>query len=280
MGAEPGPGDGTRGLDELYRVSQVVLSVNRQMCVRDVLQVIVRSARSLAGARYAALGVPGPNGSFAEFIVDGISDREWRAIGPLPRQHGMLAVLLREAQPLRLADIRTDPRFEGWPPAHPELSGFLGVPVKDGEKVLAIIFVANKAGPGRAEFTARDQELLALFAAHAAIALTNARLWERNRELSVLEERSRLARDLHDAVSQKLFSLRARARAAAVLAAGKPGGTPGGRRLRWKRSRPWGLRRTRNCAPSSTGSRRRTSASPAWRSRCGGTRCSPGARTG
>ncbi len=98
------------------------------------------------------------------------------------------------------------------------MSGFLGVPVKDGEQVLAIIFVANRAGPGSAEFTARDQELLSLFAAHAAIALTNARLSERNRELSVLEERSRLARDLHDAVSQKLFSLRARARAAAVLA--------------------------------------------------------------
>jgi len=218
MSAEPAAGDGAGSLDELCRVSQVVLSVSRQMCVRDVLQVIVRSARSLAGARYAALGVPGPHGTFAEFIVDGISGSEWRAIGPLPRQHGMLGVLLREAQPLRLADIRADPRFEGWPPAHPVLSGFLGVPVKDGEQVLAIIFVANKAAPGTAEFTARDQELLALFAAHAAIALTNARLSERNRELSVLEERSRLARDLHDAVSQKLFSLRARARAAAVLA--------------------------------------------------------------
>lgn len=201
-------------------VSQVVLSVTRQMCVRDVLQVIVRSARSLAGARYAALGVPGPRGSFAEFIVDGISDRQWRAIGPLPRQHGMLGVLLREGKPERLADIRADPRFEGWPAAHPEMSGFLGVPVKDGEKVLAIIFVASDAGPGAegGGFTARDEELLCLFAAHAAIALTNARLADRNRELYVLEERSRLARDLHDAVSQKLFSLRARARAAAVLA--------------------------------------------------------------
>ena len=219
MSAGPAAGGGGAGsLDELYRVSQVVLSVSRQMCVRDVLQVIVRSARSLAGARYAALGVPGPCGSFAEFIVDGISDREWRAIGPLPRQHGMLGVLLREARPLRLADIRTDPRFEGWPSAHPVLAGFLGVPVRDGDTVLAIIFVANQAGPAGAEFTARDQELLSLFAAHAAIALTNARLSERNRELSVLEERSRLARDLHDAVSQKLFSLRARARAAAVLA--------------------------------------------------------------
>jgi signal transduction histidine kinase len=215
---EPAPG----GLDELYRVSQVVLSVTRQMPVRDVLQVIVRSARSLVGARYAALGVPDVHGSFAEFVVDGVSDRQWRAIGPLPRQHGMLGVLLREARPERLADIRDDPRFEGgWPPAHPDLSGFLGVPVKDGGQVLAIIFAANKVGPAPdagTQFTARDEELLSLFAAHAAIALTNARLSERSRELSVLTERARLARDLHDAVSQKLFSLRARARAAAVLA--------------------------------------------------------------
>ncbi|HEY2518892.1 MAG TPA: GAF domain-containing sensor histidine kinase [Streptosporangiaceae bacterium] len=227
---EPEPrADGARGLDELYRVSQVVLSVARQLDVHDVLQVIVRSARSLVGARYAALGVPDSNGSFAEFVVDGVSARQWRAIGPLPRQHGMLGVLLRDAQPERLADIRTDPRFEGgWPAAHPDLSGFLGVPVKDGGEVLAIIFAANKvvpgAGPGGdgTEFTARDQELLSLFAAHAAIALTNARLSERSRELSVLEERARLARDLHDAVSQKLFSLRARARAAAVLASRDP----------------------------------------------------------
>ena len=242
MTAEPAPA----GLDELYRVSQVVLSVTRQLAVRDVLQVIVQSARSLVGARYAALGVPDAHGSFGEFVVDGISDRQWRAIGPLPRQHGMLGVLLREARPERLADIRTDPRFEGgWPSAHPDLSGFLGVPVKDGGEVLAIIFAANKVvpeagagtgpgagtspapgtgpGPGAGtQFTARDEELLSLFAAHAAIALTNARLSERSRELSVLEERSRLAGDLHDAVSQKLFSLRARARAAAVLAGRDP----------------------------------------------------------
>ncbi len=231
MIAEPAPGEAglPSGLDELYRVSQVVLSVTRQMSVRDVLQVIVRSARSLVGARYAALGVPDAHGSFGEFVVDGISDRQWRAIGPLPRQHGMLGVLLREGRPERLADIRADPRFEGgWPSAHPDLSGFLGVPVKDGGQVLAIIFAADKVVPGAGpsgdgtQFTARDEELLSLFAAHAAIALTNARLSERSRELSVLEERSRLARDLHDAVSQKLFSLRVRARAAAVLAGRDP----------------------------------------------------------
>jgi signal transduction histidine kinase len=211
-------------LDELYRVSQAVLSVTRQMSVRDVLQVIVRSARSLVGARYAALGVPGEGDSFAEFVVDGISGAEWRAIGPLPRRHGMLAALLDEGKPERLADIRKDPRFEGWPSAHPQMSHFLGVPVRDGGQVLGAIFAANKVSAAAAGhgFTERDQEVLSLFATHAAIALTNARLYERSRELSVMQERSRLARDLHDAVTQKLFSIRAHARAAAVLAGREP----------------------------------------------------------
>jgi signal transduction histidine kinase len=189
-----------------------------------VLQVIVRSARSLVGARYAALGVPDEGDSFAEFVVDGMSPEQWQAIGPLPRRHGMLAVLLNEGQPERLADIRADPRFEGWPAAHPDMSHFLGVPVRDGDRVLGIIFAANKIPAAAASrgFTGRDEEILSLFAAHAAIALTNARLYERSRELSVLQERSRLARELHDAVTQKLFSIRAHARAAAVLAARDP----------------------------------------------------------
>jgi signal transduction histidine kinase len=214
----------SEGLDELYQVSQAVLSVTRQMSVRDVLQVIVRSARSLVGARYAALGVPDAGDSFAEFVVDGISGAEWAAIGPLPRRHGMLAVLLNQGQPERLPDIRKDPRFEGWPAAHPQMSHFLGVPVRDGDQVLGIIFAANKvsAAAEKRGFTERDEEILSLFAAHAAIALTNARLYERSRELSVMQERSRLARDLHDAVTQKLFSIRAHARAAAVLAAREP----------------------------------------------------------
>ena len=242
------PGDGGPGRaaagsqdDVLQRVSQVVLAVARQMSTRDVLQMIVRSARSLVSARYAALGVPDDHGSFAEFIVDGIPESQRQAIGPLPRQHGMLGVLLREGQPLRVDDIRADPRFEGWPSAHPDMSDFLGVPIRDGNDVLGIIFAACKQTPGSTypsgdppstprrgarpanSFTERDEQLLALFASHAAIALTNARLYERGRELSVLEERARLARELHDAVSQKLFSIRAKARAAEVLVRRDPG---------------------------------------------------------
>ena len=220
MGARTAPGD------ELFdRVSEVVLAVTSQLSVRDVLQMIVRSARSLVGARYAALGVPDDSDGFAEFVVDGVSARRQAQIGPLPRQHGMLAVILREGKPLRLDDIKADPRFGGWwPPAHPDLSDVLGVPILDagpeGTGVLGCIFAASKRDPGG--FTDRDERLLTLFAAHAAIALTNARLYERGRELSVLQERARLARDLHDAVSQKLFSVRAKARAAAVLVGRDP----------------------------------------------------------
>jgi signal transduction histidine kinase len=212
---------GDAGQDEIFqRVSQVVLAVAGQLSVRDVLQMIVRSARALAGARYAALGVPDEAVSFAEFVVDGLSAREQAAIGPLPRHHGMLGVMLREGKPLRLDDIRADPRFWGWPAAHPELTDVLGVPIRQGDRVLGFIFAACKNQPGG--FTERDERLVSLFAAHAAIALTNARLYEHGRELSVLQERARLAQDLHDAVSQKLFGVRAKARAAAVLVSRDP----------------------------------------------------------
>jgi signal transduction histidine kinase len=208
----------------LHAVSAAVLAVTRHLSVREVFQVIVRAAARLLDARYAALGIPDDQGSFAEFVVEGVSAEQWRAIGPLPRQHGLLGAMLRDGKPERLPDIRQDPRFGYWPRAHPVLTDFLGVPIENGDDVLGIIFLANKRRPGG--FTERDQELLILFAAHAAIALTNARLYERNHELTVMAERNRLARELHDAVAQKLFSLRLTAQAAAALATRDPGRVP------------------------------------------------------
>ncbi|NML49873.1 GAF domain-containing sensor histidine kinase [Streptomyces sp. R302] len=209
------------GSGGLAAVSTALLAMSRQMEVRDVLKTIVASARELLDAEYAALGVPDDHGGFAQFVVDGVSDAQWKAIGPLPRQHGVLAAMLHKAEPERLADVREDPRFGGWPDAHPELSDFLGLPVRDGDETLGALFLANKrcARPegGGCGFTAEDEELLGILAQHAAIALTNARLYERSRELTIAEERSRLAHELHDAVSQKLFSLRLTAQAAAAL---------------------------------------------------------------
>jgi signal transduction histidine kinase len=220
----PPAGAGEDAAEVLHAVSSAVLAVTRHLSVHEVLQVIVRAAARLLDVRYAALGVPDEEGSFAEFVVEGVSDEEWEAIGPLPRQHGMLAAMLRDNAPKRLADIRREPEFEGWPTAHPVLKDFLGVPIRDGDDVLGILFLANKRPrPGYPRgFSQADEELLTLFAAHAAIAMTNARLYEHNRELTVVAERNRLARELHDAVAQKLFSLRLTARAAGALAARDP----------------------------------------------------------
>lgn len=200
---------------ELHALSSAVLALNEHLDVREVLQMIVSSARTLLDARYAALGVPDDEGSFAEFVADGVTDAQWKAIGPVPRQHGLLGVMMREARPQRLADIRADPRFAGWPKAHPVMKDFLGMPILADDQIIGAIYLANKRTPGG--FTAAGEDLLRVFAAHAAMALTNARLYERSRELSVVEERHRLARDLHDAVSQKLFSLRLTAGAATTV---------------------------------------------------------------
>jgi signal transduction histidine kinase len=199
---------------ELRAVSEAVVAVTSHLSPAEVLQTIVTSTRQLLGAEYAALGVPDEAGGFAEFVVDGVSDEQWRAIGPLPRQHGLLAVMLRDPTPIRLADIRAHPQFGWWPAAHPELVDFLGMPIREGDRILGSLFLANKAGGG---FTEEDEELVGLLANHAAIGLVNARLHERSRELSIVEERNRIARELHDAVAQKLFSLRLTAEAAATL---------------------------------------------------------------
>jgi signal transduction histidine kinase len=200
---------------ELRELSAAVLAVAAHRSVREVLQTILDTAHRLLDAQYAALGVPDDRGSFAEFLAVGLSEAQWRAIGPTPRQHGLLGAMLREPEPVRLADIARHPRFEGWPRGHPELTAFLGMPIVADGEILGELFLANKREPGG--FTADDEELLRLLAGHAAIALVNARLYERNRELTILAERNRIARELHDAVTQKLFSLRLTADAAAAL---------------------------------------------------------------
>jgi signal transduction histidine kinase len=201
--------------DEVRAVSAAVLAVTTHRSVHDVLRTILVSARKLVGARYAALGMPDGAGGFAEFIAEGVTDEEWAAIGPLPRTHGLLGRLLCQPDPIRLANIRKHPSFRWWPPAHPELTDFLGMPILDGDEFVGELFLANSCHPGG--FTADDEELMRLLAAHAAIAIVNARLNERARELSIVEERIRIARELHDAVTQKLFSLRLTADAASAL---------------------------------------------------------------
>lgn len=200
---------------ELREVSAAVLAVTAHLSVRDVLRTILSAAQRLIDSRYAAIGVPDRKGSFAEFLAVGLTDEQWRAIGPVPRRHGLLGDLLCDPEPVRLRDVRDHPHFSGWPSAHPPMTDFLGIPIVYGEEILGELFLADKCSPGG--FTEADEELAELLAGHAAIAIVNARLYERSRELSIVEERQRIARELHDAVTQKLFSLRLTAEAAAAL---------------------------------------------------------------
>jgi signal transduction histidine kinase len=200
----------------LKAVSDAVLAVASQQSVEQVLQQLVECARELAGARYAALGIPDGAGGFSKFLTTGMSDELIASMGPLPRTHGMLGAMLEETRPFRTDDLHTDPRFRGWwPKGHPDMRSFLGVPIVSPDGVIGSFYVTHKEGAD--SFSDEDQELIELLASHAAIAITNARLYERSRELSILEERNRLALELHDAVSQKLFGLVLTAESAETL---------------------------------------------------------------
>jgi len=193
-------------------LSEAVLDVARTTELEPVLHKLVHTVRELVGARYAALGIPDGQGGFDRFLTSGMSDELIEKIGPLPRTHGLLGAMLENTESYRTDDIRDDPRFEWWPRHHPEMTHFLGVPIVSKGTVLGAFYLTNENDE---QFTDADQHLTELFAAHAAIAIENAQLFERSRELSVVEERNRLARDLHDSVAQVMFSLSLTAEAAA-----------------------------------------------------------------
>jgi signal transduction histidine kinase len=206
----------------LRAMSDAVLAIAAERRVDPVLQKLADVARDLASARYAAIGIPDGAGGFATFITSGMSDAQYEALGELPRTHGMLGAMLETAEPYRAPNIQDDPRFEGWPPAHPSMRTFLGVPIVSRGEVIGAFYLTEKRAERSAGFTGEDEELIRTLAAHAAIAIENARLNERSRELSTIEERKRLARELHDSVTQTLFSIGLTAEAAAELVESDP----------------------------------------------------------
>ena len=198
-------------------MSDVVLAIAGELRLDAVLDRLVHAARELVDARYAALGIPDEDGTeFDQFLHAGMSDDLVAELGPLPRTHGMLGAMLADPRPFRTDDITQDPRFRGWwPDAHPLMRSFLGVPIVAKGDIIGAFYLTEKKGA--AGFDEADEKVITVLAAHAAIAIENARLFEASRELSVIEERNRLARELHDAMTQNLFSLSLTAQAAGGL---------------------------------------------------------------
>ena len=207
----------------LAALSGAVRAVTLGSSLDRVLHQLAASARELVGARYAAVGIPEPEGDeFARFVTVGMSDELVARLGPLPRTHGLLDAMLADPSPYRTDDITQDPRFRGWwPPDHPDMRSFLGVPIVSAGDIIGAFYLTDKEGePG---FTAGDEAAVVLLASHAAIAVDQARLFEDSRELALVGERARLARELHDAMSQSLFSLQLAAETASRQLAGDPG---------------------------------------------------------
>src|SRR5437763_5362672 len=187
-----------QALDEATRALAAELSLDQ------VLQRIVEVAARVAGARYGALGIAGPDGYLTDFITTGISPEEREKIGPLPRGHGLLGVLIRQGQSLCVPHIAHDPRRVGFPPHHPPMTSLLGVPIRVRSQVVGDLYLTDKIGAP--EFSADDQHLIELLAAHAGIAIENARLYAQVRELTQLHERERIGRDLHDGIIQDIYA--------------------------------------------------------------------------
>ncbi|MFL5646287.1 MAG: GAF domain-containing protein [Chloroflexota bacterium] len=173
--------------------------------VDDVLQVIVDQVRPLVGARYAALGIVDAAGVIERFITSGIDTETRRGIGPLPRGHGFLGLIIRENRSIRIPDIAVDSRRHGFPPNHPPMHSFLGVPVDVKGRSVGNLYLTDKADAP--EFSEEDQQLVETFARHAGIAIENARLLEQVQRLTIVDERERIGRDLHDGIIQSIYAV-------------------------------------------------------------------------
>jgi signal transduction histidine kinase len=193
------------GPRSLRQLLDAVMTVGSDLDLPSMLERIIQCAVDLVDATHGALGVLDETGTrLSQFITVGIDEAGRRAIGDLPEGHGILGLLIVDAKPLRLPDLSEHPESFGFPPNHPPMRSFLGVPIRLRDEVFGNLYLTDK---GSAEvFSDVDEELVVGLAAAAGVAIENARLHAKVNELGLLEDRERIARDLHDTVIQRLFA--------------------------------------------------------------------------
>lgn len=173
--------DAARGTrDRVHSLLEAVLSVGRELDLEQALHSIVEAAAVLVDAEYAALGVIGPDGRrLSAFHTVGVSEEQIAAIGPYPEGHGILGELIRHPKPLRLAKISEHPASYGFPPNHPSMNTFLGVPIRVRDQVFGNLYLTEKRGG--AQFDEDDVSVTSTLAVAAGVAIDNARLYEESR---------------------------------------------------------------------------------------------------
>jgi signal transduction histidine kinase len=193
------------GPRSLRQLLQAVLSIGSGLDLNIVLHRIITAAVELVDARYGALGVLDEDRTrLTDFLTVGLDEDQRARIGHLPEGHGILGLLIVDPKPIRLPDLREHPDSYGFPEHHPPMRSFLGVPIRVRGEVFGNLYLTDKT---TAEvFTDVDEELVVALAAAAGVAIENARLHARVAEMAMLEDRERIAQDLHDTVIQRLFA--------------------------------------------------------------------------
>jgi signal transduction histidine kinase len=194
-------------LDRLYALIDAMLLIEADAELATLLQRIVTEAAELVGARYGALGVLDDEGSsLREFITTGVTDAQRLAIGAPPVGLGLLGHVIDEGRVIRVTSLEADPEAVGFPPNHPAMTTFLGVPVRTGTgAVYGNLYLCDRADG--VAFDDEDEAVVEALGRAAGLLIDEAHLRLKLRELTLLEERARLARDLHDIVIQRLFAV-------------------------------------------------------------------------
>jgi len=191
---------------KLRRLLDAVLMIEADVELSDLLHLFVKEACSLVGARYGALGVLNEaRTTLEQFVTVGLSDEEEELIGQRPTGRGVLGLLITEPSTLLLHDLSTHPDSYGFPAHHPPMTSFLGVTVRVRDEVYGNLYLTDKIGAD--DFSDEDAALAEGLAVAAGIAIENRRLHDRVRLMSVLDDRDRIARDLHDRVIQRVFAI-------------------------------------------------------------------------
>lgn len=190
--------------DRLRFLHEAMTSIAGERDWELILTRVVDLAREITHARYGALAVLTPEGAISRFITAGLTDDEKAAIPRLPQGKGLLGEVIERRQPLRVDDIGAHRGSVGFPPGHPTMTTFLGVPAVFGSQVVAHLYLTEKAG---GPFTADDEDVISLIAGQAAVLVTNARLNREVERLAVVEERQRIGMDLHDGTIQSLYGV-------------------------------------------------------------------------
>ena len=187
--------EAARVRERFERVLAAAIAISAEHSLAAVLQRVVDSAREVVGARYAALGVLDEGGgSLVAFVTSGVTEDVRQRIGALPHGRGLLGALIRDARPLRTADIGAHPLRHGFPANHPPMHSFLGVPIVSRERVFGNLYLTDKLG--QPEFGVEDEQIAVLLAAHAAVAVENARLYEESQRLVAQVQSMQRQRDL------------------------------------------------------------------------------------